>query len=866
MPKSILLQSKMIAPSITSTWIPRGRLLELLDTGKHKRLTVLHAPAGYGKTTLLSQWISRYKERTAWVSLDPSDNDPIRFWQYVSKAIGTAMKTDLYERLYALFNVQPRISIDVFVDLISNEIHDYSFEIQLILDNYQSITHSVIHRSLTRLIDNSPDNFRLFISSRSEFPLPILRWQANTYVQEITSKEIKFTYKETALYLKGISLPIYDLDILHEIYKKTEGWPTGIKLAVNTFNKELLTNARKDRFSGKDISVSTYLFNQLLDTLSTGETNFLLHISVLNYLEPELCNELTGKKDSERMLSSFEKKGLFIKKLDASESIFQYHHLFGDFFIQELRLRSSSTELNDLYSSAAHLLYKRDDFIHAIELALRGEVYHLAIEWIEKHVVDVLTLGQTETFVRWIDLLVRKGHSLNPGLCIMHAFALAMLSEFGRALQIIEQIEKRNELDQWLSNEDYKDEAADFIGIKAYVVLFGLNDIQSSMHLMLERLKQQPINAKLDVIPISYNKFNPVLLRTKMGLNGKLWTEEIIKEYFNAFKKTDYKKLTVTGYYYGVVAETFVEWNRIEDAKPRIEEAFRIGHHFQDAGLVVPMYILKSQIEINNQNYKKVKTLLAQAESYILKIKEYQWMESIDSIRAISYLRQNKVEKAAKELYKVKKIDNYIGEVEKELWWFVHVRILIKKKEFEEALKIVIKMKKVAQEEEKVLTVIEALLLQVLLYTATGDNRRAFEVLHEALEVGYPYGYMRVYLNEIEIYPLIKKYMKLREENKITVWNTIPLKYVEEIIEAFDHEPLIMGATTPEKENPLNELTRREIEVLRLLTTGLSNREIAAELYLSPGTIRIYLSNIYAKLQVGTRTQAVIIAKENDVN
>lgn len=856
----------MITPHTASTSIPRERLMELLDTGKTKRLTVLRAPAGFGKTTILSQWTMGYKGRTAWVSIDPSDNDPIRFWQYVSRAIGTAIKTDLYEQLYPLFNIQPRISIDLFVDLIINEISNYSLEIQLVLDDYQSITHSVIHRSIARLVDNLPNNFRLLISSRSELPLPLLRWREKSYIQEIMGKEIKFTYKETSLYLKGRFLPTYGLEILHEIYKKTEGWATGIELAANAFEKGIATNAKRDEFSGKDTYVSEYLFYQLLETLSAEETEFLLKVSVLNYLEPNICNELTGNKKSESILSSFEKRGLFIKKLDNKKYIFRYHHLFGDFFMQELYLRSSSSELEELFSTAAHILYERADFIHAIELALRGGLYELAVNWIEKHLVDLLTLGQTDTFVRWTDLLVRKGHVLSLSMRIMYTFALAMLSDFGRALQVIKELENQDMLDQWMTHKDKKTEVADFIGIKAYVVLFGQNDVHSSMQLMLERFEQQPKNSKLDVIPIRYNVFNPILLRTKMGLKGKLWPQKTIRDYFNTFRKTDYKKLNVTGYSYGVAAETFVEWNRIEEALPVIEEAVRIGHHFQDTGLVVPMYILKSQIEMSQQNYLEVQALLTYAESYCLNLKENQWLESIYAMRAIVYLRQSKVEEAEQELYKVESRKDYIGGRENEFWWFVHVRILIKKKEYERALKNIEKMKVAAQEEEKVSMEIEALLLKALLYTVIDDDRRAFGVLHEALEIGYPYSYIRVYVNETELYPLINKYMKLRKTHEIISWNTIPLSYLEKIVEVFNHEPSILGASSVEKRNPLDDLTRREIEVLRLLTTGVTNREIATELYLSPGTIRIYLSNIYAKLQVGSRTKAVIIAKENNIN
>ena len=284
MPTSVLFYSKLIAPSTNSAWITRERLLDLLDTGKTNRLTIVRAPAGYGKTTVLSQWTSRIKDQSAWVSLDHSDNDPIRFWKYISKAIGMVTQTDIYERLLPLFITQPRISIELFVDLICSEISNHTKSIQLILNDSQVVTHSVIHRSIARLVDNSPKNFRLILASRSELPLPLFRWKDNSYVQEISLNEIKFTYKETALYLKEKPLPSYDLNTLHEIHKKTEGWPAGIQLAANIFKKEMLAYTNSNKFSGKDPYVSDYLFHELLATFTTEQTEFLLQTSVLKYL------------------------------------------------------------------------------------------------------------------------------------------------------------------------------------------------------------------------------------------------------------------------------------------------------------------------------------------------------------------------------------------------------------------------------------------------------------------------------------------------------------------------------------------------------------------------------------------------------
>ena len=545
--------------------------------------------------------------------------------------------------------------------------------------------------------------------------------------------------------------------------------------------------------------------------------------------------------------------------------VFRYHHLFSDFLIQELGSRITPTELNSIFSSAADMLYERNEFLNAIEVALRGDVYHKALEWIDEHILDILALGQTETFVGWVDLLVMNEQKVSPGTLAMQAFALAMLNDFGRALQVINQLEFRNKSDEWMTHKDYQTEAADFLGIKAYVLLYGFNDIEASLHLLLEQLERRTKESKFNLIPIRYNMFNPVLIRMRMGVKGKLWPEEKFMKFADTFYNTDLRNLNLMGYSYGVRAETLVELNRTDEALPEIKKAIRLGRRFEDPGVIVPMFLLKCQIQLNKQNYKEVQRLLGLIEAYAVKLKEFHWMESIHAMGAKVYLLQNKVDEAENELNKVKNSSQYIGGTENEFWWFVNVRLLISKKEFERGLQIINRIKTVAHEEEQISTAIEATLLQALLYSLLDNNRLALDALHESLELGFPYGYMRVFLNEREMLPLIQKYIKLREKHEMAIWSNIPLDYIVKIQDTLNQEKVILEISSV-NENPLSTLTPRELEVLQHLTTGLSNREIATELYLSPGTIRIYLSNIYTKLQVNSRTQAVIIAKENELN
>ena len=239
--------------------------------------------------------------------MDYPDNDPVRFWGNIAKAIGQTLQTDLYERLLPLLTTQPRLPIKLFVDLISTEIGSSNTKVQLILDDYQVITQSTIHRSIARLIEHRQKNFRLIISSQSQLPLPLIRWKADSIVQEINSNQIRFSYKETVQYLGKNSKHILDLNTQHKIFKKTEGWPLSINLVAKISEKNMLGDVINN---GNNPYVSDYLFHELITGLSIQEKNFLLKTSILKVLDPETCLEITEDTAAVAILSSLEKTSI----------------------------------------------------------------------------------------------------------------------------------------------------------------------------------------------------------------------------------------------------------------------------------------------------------------------------------------------------------------------------------------------------------------------------------------------------------------------------------------------------------------------------------------------------------------------------
>ena len=457
--------------------------------------------------------------------------------------------------------------------------------------------------------------------------------------------------------------------------------------------------------------------------------------------------------------------------------------------------------------------------MEAIEMVLSGNHFDQALNWIKVHAIDVLKLGYTETLKRWIDLLLKNQQELSIETTLLFAFAHAMLKDFGRALHIIEQLENRHEIDQWMDNEEYKNEALDILGIKAHTLLVGQNNINTSMRLLLKLIEQESNDSKFNEIPIRYNMLSLNLLHTKIGAKGKLYSEEIEKVFVRNFQATDYKKLLVAGYYFGVHAEKLVECNRIDEAFFVIREAIKIGRSFRDPGIVVPMFVLKCRIEITKQDYQEAIRYLEKAKSYALSQEEPHWVELIQVMEALIFIQQDKIAKAEEKL-SASVTNEYIGGIGNEFWWFVHVRLLIKKKDYELGLQTIKQLKVRAYEEEQIALLIEASLLEAILHKLTGDNRQALDLLNEALKIGQRYGYIRLFLNESEIYPLMKMYIKLRKERHIPAWSNISMDYVENILSIFTEEQSVLGLNE-EKKNPLHGLTPRELEVLNLLNNRL---------------------------------------------
>ncbi|WP_342507728.1 LuxR C-terminal-related transcriptional regulator [Sporosarcina sp. FSL K6-2383] len=846
----VCLNSKITVPRVALEAVERQRLFDLLHNDS-KKLTIVRAPAGYGKTTLLSHWFSQFDDSVAWLSIDTADNDPMRFWRYIIHTVADVTQRDVSETLLPLFNLQPQLPLELLVDTFLNELDTIPGTVQIVMDDYHLIDNDTIHEMMTRFIDYLPNNVHMYMTSRAELPLPITKWRVKSWLSEIGKEQLRFTYEDIKRFYEKKNLDYKDADVLRYVLNQTEGWAAGIQLIGLTIDMSKQNNRIVDLPHTTHPFITEFLLNEILAILPLDIQDFLVRTSLLNLLDPAICNTLTNRSDSDAVLLELEKKGLFIVRLHSSQLVFRYHHMFMDALQIELQNRYSKDKIALLYKETATLLYEKRDVHTAIELALANGFYEIADTWIAAHIVELFESGQTSTFLRWVQTLLNNKYVVQPETLVMSALMLTIAHKLTEARQLLSDLEQRQTENQWMNKVEYENIARSYKAVKAYALIASGEDIEQATEIIREKLHGGFVDAKWDALSLQYNRFEPKILHTSIGSRGKLWSDEKSLPFFELLRQSEFNKQNMTGFSYGLRAETLYERNRVDEAWTELKAALKYGHTFQDPGLLIPMYLLQARMYMTKKQFTNAYTLLDHA---LDSVKESHWIRPLFAMKAYGFLIEGDIALAEAALYNTTNVNNRKAESGQAFWLLVHIRILLAKKLGKDALLVIIQVKEKALQEQQISILIEATVLEASCQLILSDDNAALEALHEALEYGAPYYYVRTFLDEITIISLFKKYVKVRKNGVNASWNSVPLSYIEQLLA--HHQDDYIGSTE------IDVLTPREQDVLKLLASGAANIEIASQLALSEGTVRIYLSRIYSKLGVNSRTQAVLLAKE----
>jgi len=894
MPEPDLLVTKFTIPPLRSVLLARSHLLEVLEQSRSVPLTLLSASAGFGKTTLLSAWARESSGQVAWLTLDEQDNDPTRFWTSVIAALRHG-GTPLGEAAEALLHAPQSSLLTSALTSLINDLAALAQDTALILDDYQVISEPAIHASLQFALDRLPPRLHLCLSSRVDPQLPLARLRAKGQVVELREPELRLRGDEAAGFLKevmGLSLSTEEIGRLEQ---RTEGWVAGLQLAALSLRRHPDASAFLQAFTGSQRFLLDYVQEEILEPLPQGQQRFLLHTSVLDRMNAETCQALTGEQASQQLLESLERAHLFLIPLDEERRWYRFHMLFREVLLARLQAREPE-QVARLHREAA-LWYAARGLLHeAIPHTLEAGDFESAADLLERWIVPQYWRNEFHLLRRWAERLPDAVLHARPELSFTYVTAVVLTSPRGpRTLEHVEVSLRQTE-------EGFR-ARGDRVGLGAALVVRAVLTSHQGAFAQAFALGRQA----LDVLPedeIHWRGHALCLVGMEAAFAGELTRAQALlrqglalyeraetlpgtqsalatlgdvcldqgelhlaARYFHqalasseAQRVLAHLQLTLqTGeretYYerrarYGL-AQLAYEWNDLDAAARELGEAL-LGpsewRHMLTGGVLLQVRLLLARGAA--EQAREVLADLAVQASRPEVLRELQMCQAYLAL-AVGDLTtaQRWAASAAPEPAPLA-----LSRREEEALLLARVRLA--EGQAEAALDVLARWQQEARTSERQRSALHLLVLGALAHQASGAGPQARATLLQALRLARPEGYQRLFLDEGQ--PIASLLQTLLPELR------------EEALSAYVRTLLRASRSAQAKPEALPEgaasfllapLTPRERRVLQLLAEGASNQEIAKALVVSLATAKKHVASILSKLGAENRTQAIARAR-----
>jgi LuxR family maltose regulon positive regulatory protein len=905
-----LLMTKLAVPSTRVSLVPRPRLRKRLEEGLRRKLTLVSAPAGFGKSTLLSAGLAASSGNggsTVWLSLDSGDNDPARFWRYFVTAIDQ-VKPGSGESALALLGSPQASPIEAILTTLLNDLGDLDADAVLVLDDYHLIESQAIHEALTFLIDHLPPLVHLVIATRVDPSLPLARLRARGEMTELRADDLRFTSEEAATFLNQVMGLQLSAEAIAELEGRTEGWIAGLQLAALAMSDHADVSGFIAAFTGSNRYVLDYLAEEVLGRQPEDLRGFLLETSILDRMCAPLCNAVTGHTDGQTTLERLEHANLFVIPLDDERQWYRYHHLFLDV----LRQRLSQTQVDrfpELHQRASAWFEQQQLVSEGIHHALAARDWERAVRLIESIGVTVVLNQQIQTVLGWIveipEGLVRE----RPVLCTIRALALVFLNRPDEAEASLREAER------CLRGNPTADEARAILGriavIRAAIARFSGN-LERCVAMGLKALELLPetestareraaarTNAALafqvsgDVAPTNERPLEEAMashrasgvqimllrsinllarLRTLQGrLRAAAATYEEAAEVVSG--RDGLQDLVNSAAYYVGLGDIHREWNDLDSAESNLRRGMDLftGTLTVDADVVTHGYLSLGRLQQARGLHVDA---LATLEEFANLARRGDFFPLLitrgKAARARLALMQDDLPSALRWA-QASGLDaddepRYPHEEE----YLTLARVLVAQGRMDpaarylnDALDLLDRLFRAAERGARMGSAIEILVLRALALQARHESSEALTTLERTLTLAEPEGYVRVFVDEGRpMAALLSELLKAWRKGPRDARQRALLGYTRRLLAAFESPHTSTGspvgrASESDDQPLLDPLTAREREVLQLIAEGLSNRQIASRLFIEVGTVKGYVHSLLRKLEVDSRTQAI---------
>jgi len=850
-----MLHAKTTLPVVRTRLVDRERLVGLVEQGAHGRLTLVSAPAGFGKSTLLGQWARRTERAVAWVGLDEMDNDPVRFWRYAAEALSPLVPSGNGPSFKQLVQAMPSLSASSFLDALINQLQAVSRPVTLILDDYHAITERRVHADVAYFAEHKPPSVHLLISSRNELPFPVAKWKVQGEFAVIDADSLEFTLEESEAFYREneVTLEGRHIRALHE---RTEGWVTGLQLVSISLRSDTDFDRFIDEFKGYHREVSEYLLQEVVAKLPGDLRDFLQRTSVLDRLDAKACEAVTGRSDAGIVLERIKALNLFLIPLDDHNAWFRYHRLFADFLRNRLR-HTDPRQWVRTNLIASKSLSARGLMDESIDHAFAAEDFDLAESLLTRHVANVLKRGEFPTLLKWFDGFPAR-MELAPELSLLHAFLYVVTGQAEPAKRMLAKLEARYRAMEAGEARQQLQSGLLFVNSN---LLFTFGEFEQwfafAEGILDEFLPHNPF-----FYNFNYNQTEPFARRTSFGLKGMLSeeTERIALLFTGALEKHGWGDSLINLYVLQSLAEGFYEWDRFDESRRLLLKIERAARLKLVPGLFVPNRITQANVYWSSGQRALAHETLEEAARFVAKLPERIWSGYLAAAKARLYLREGSPNDAKKEIAKLRIGAKDRPTYHREYEYLTLCHLLGAQRKEPDALRLLELMKPQAAREGSLTGLTEICLMQADFLERMGLRTQAMKALREALAIGERNKYLRSFLDgEERTEKLLKIYVAYRSQDdwKPSDGGTeVSEAYVNGLLDRFPEKAReeIAAASQPGLVEPL---TRAEIHLLDLIRQGESNKRIAEIMSLSEGSVKVYASRIYGKLGVSSRTQAV---------
>lgn len=858
-----ILQTKLNIPLLRSNLVSRPRLTDKLNAGMDDRLILVSAQAGSGKTTLVREWLAQTKDPVTWISLDEADNDPRRFLLYLLAAL-RQINSGIGQAAEAMLRA-PQLPPGeaILISLINELSRTESF--LLVFDDYHVLHTPPIFEQMNFLLDHMPSHMRMVVISREDPPMPLPRLRARGELVEIRQQDLRFTLEECADFLNqvmGLNLSPADIAALE---RRTEGWVAGLQLAALSMRGRDDLSGFVEAFTGSSHYVLDYLIEEVFKGQQLDVQDFLLKTAILERLSGPLCDAVTGRVDSRALLERLEHANLFIVPLDEDRTWYRYHRLFADLLRQRLQVVGIYSEA-ELHHLASQWFEKSGFYAEAIQHSLAASDWERSASLIGSQTVVMLGRGELVTLLGWFISLPEEVIRSHPNLCRDYGWSLALTGQFDAAAPLLDCAERLS--------QNNKEQLGQVLVAQAYLAR-ARGDNPRAVTLSKQALD---LIAEKDILHRGLVTFT--LGFALLGIGQLAEAEKVLVEACESTRSSgnDYARLTALGLLGSIqknqgklhraaeycrqavqeargsptVAKTQVilasilyEWNDLDGAVEQLEQAHKACLAIRNLAILPEIYPLKARIKYARGDLTFVPEMLNNIQDTVREIESPVARAILAAVRVELALMQSDIPTASHWASQMTEgVDPAALGL---LTGLMQARLLLAQGIPSAAGTLLAGMYESVAKKGLISSMIEVRAMQAVASKTPND---ALGFLREALKMAQAEKFIRTFVDLGEPMKFLLERMKSEGGEVKEYVLTLLSAFGEEKVEGFKNQPLVEA------------MSEREMEILRLMSNGLSNRDIAERLVITVGTTKSHVHHILEKLGTESRTQAAARARE----